>query len=61
MWIWIIIAFVVLGAILGTLADDGKGGGCLIGAFEGLMKGTGCVIELFLLFLLVMFACWLFS
>lgn len=62
MWFWILVFFVVVGAILGGLADeDGKGGGCLAGAFMGLLHGGSCLVQLLILLGMVMFACWIFG
>lgn len=62
MWFWILIAFVVIGAILGGLSDEkGDGEGCLIGAIMGLFQGGRCLLELLILLGLVALACWIFG
>ena len=62
MWIWILVAFVVVGAILGTLSDkDGKGEGCFAGALMGLLQGGGCLLQLLILLAMIALACWVFS
>lgn len=61
MWIFILIGFVVVGAILGAMADDGKGGGCLAGGLMGLIEGGGCLVQLFILFVIVALACAIFG
>lgn len=54
--------FVVGGAILGGLGDkDGKGEGCLAGAFIGLLQGGSCLVQLLILLGMVMLACWVFG
>jgi len=45
MWIWILIGFVVVGAIIGLLSE-GNGEGLLGGALMGLVEGGGCLIRL---------------
>lgn len=61
MWIWILLIFIIGGAILGALSDDGDGKGCLVGALAGLFEGGSCLFQLFLLFLAILFACWIFG
>lgn len=62
MWFWILVIFVVGGAILGGLGDkDGKGEGCLAGAFIGLLQGGSCLVQLLILLGMVMLACWVFG
>lgn len=62
MWFWILVAFVIVGAILGSLSDkDGKGDGCLTGALMGLFQGGSCLINLLFLLGLVILACWMFG
>ncbi len=61
MWIWIIIIFVVGGAILGFISSEGEGKGCLFGAFAGLLEGGSCLLQLFFVFLVVALACWIFG
>ncbi len=61
MWLVILIVFVVGGAILGAIADDGKGGGCLAGGLMGLIEGGGCLLQLFILFALVALAIAIFG
>ena len=61
MWFGILIGFVVVGAILGSLADDGKGDGCLGGALIGLFEGGSCLLNLFILLAMVALAAWIFG
>lgn len=62
MWIWILLGFIIVGAIIGGLtSDDDKGQGCLFGALGGLIEGGGCLIRLLLLLGLISLACWIFS
>lgn len=63
MWIWILIIFVVGGALLGFLSsnDKDKGDGCLGGALIGLIQGGSCLFQLLMLFLTIMFVIWIFS
>jgi len=63
MWIWILILFIVGGAILGILkSDSGKETeGCLFGAFSGLMEGGGCLLYLLLMLIFLIALMWLFT
>lgn len=61
MWFWILLAFVIGGAILGAISDDGNGEGCMLGALAGLMEGGGCLLQLFFLFVMFLIACWIFG
>lgn len=44
MWFWIILGFVVIGAVIG--AFSGEEGGCLTGALAGLFEGGSCIVRL---------------
>ena len=63
MWIWILIIFVVGGALIGFLTsdDEKRGEGCLGGALAGLFQGGGCLIQLLIYLLMIMLAIWIFS
>jgi hypothetical protein len=59
MWIWVLIIFAIVGAILGALSDDkdGAAGGCL----AGLFAGGGCLVQILIGGLSILFVIWLFG
>ena len=61
MWIWIIIIFVVVGAIWGLLSGDGRGEDAASGALAGGCMAIGCLGRIALIGLSILLVLWLCS
>ena len=63
MWIWIIIAAIVIGAIIGFLGSDENSGG--EGAAQGAMAGgcmaVGCLARIAIAGLSILLILWIFD
>ena len=59
MWIWILVIFAVVGAILGAVANGKEGavGGCL----AGLFTGGSCLLRILIVGLSILLIIWLFG
>lgn len=60
MWIWVIIIFVIIGAVMG-FAQSGKGEDAFGGAMTGGRLAVGCLGRLAIAALGILFILWLFS
>lgn len=60
MWIWIIIAAVVIGGIIG-LANDDSGEGCLGGALTGGCMASSCLWQILITGISILIVIWLFN
>lgn len=63
MWIWVIIAFAVIGAIIGFLGSDkdSKGEDAVGGAMAGGCAGGYCLLQIAIGALGIFFIIWLFG
>lgn len=61
MWIWIIIIAAVIGAIWGSINDDGKGEGAAAGGCAGAMLAGNCLFRLAITAISIIAVIWLFG
>jgi hypothetical protein len=59
MWVWILVIFAVVGAIIGAAANGKEGavGGCL----AGLFTGSSCLVKIIIAGLSILLVIWLFG
>lgn len=59
--IMIILGIAVLGAIIGFLSSGGKAEGAAVGAAQGAIGATGCIVQLIIAVIPVALGLWLLS
>lgn len=61
MWIWIILAAVLIGGIWGFLSSDGSSSDAVGGAMAGGCMAVGCLVRLVIAALGIIIILWLFG